>query len=243
MGIAHPEKFIIPGLDLVDYDKSGPNITANVSYGPVFDAMAEVAANYDIGMKLTLNAVTDTSYSLGFLTYKGMDRTSEQSINPPVRFSPQMDSFTNINEVRSIGALKTEVYTFAPNLGEDSTLKTTPPGYAELTTPESTGFDLRAIEVFDEDISDEMVGSSTTKLLELLNTRAMTELTLHPYIQSVDGEIVPESQFKFGVHFYMGDTIEVQGNSEIVSKARVTEYIRSQDDSGERAYPTVVMIE
>jgi hypothetical protein len=40
----------------------------------------------------------------------------------------------------------------------------------------------------------------------------------------------------------LGDIIEVQGNSDIVSTARVTEYIHSQDAAGEKAYPTVTMI-
>jgi hypothetical protein len=59
---------------------------------------------------------------------------------------------------------------------------------------------------------------------------------------AVDGEIVPESQFHYGVHYGLGDIIEVQGNRGGAEPARITEYIRAQDEGGERAYPTVAII-
>jgi Siphovirus ReqiPepy6 Gp37-like protein len=239
MGISHPEKFAIPGLALVDYDKSGPNISVNVPYGPVYDAMREIATAYEIGMTLTLSSVTDTSFSLGFLSYKGLDRTSAQSVNPPVRFSPQMDSLTNIKELQSIAALKTLVYTFVPQIPD--ALKTTAPGSASLSSTEYTGFDLRALQVFVSDIST--FTGTAAELLAILNTRAAVELENNPYYKAVDGEVVPTNQFKYGRDYNMGDLIEIQGNSGVVSKARVTEYIRAQDEAGEKAYPTVAMLE
>jgi hypothetical protein len=63
------------------------------------------------------------------------------------------------------------------------------------------------------------------------------------FTKVVDGEIVPDIQFKYGVHYYLGDVVELQGNSGIVQNARVTEYIRTQDESGERAYPTVTVLD
>jgi hypothetical protein len=62
------------------------------------------------------------------------------------------------------------------------------------------------------------------------------------FVRAVDGSIVPLHQVQYGVDYNMGDVIEVQGNSQVVSSSRVTEYIRSQDSSGEKAYPTVAML-
>ena len=244
MGVADPHRLVIPGLGLRDYDKTGPPISVGVPYGPVYKAMREIATTYEIGQQITLESATDTSYFLGFRSYKGLNRTSNQTENPVVRFSPQMDSFTNIKELQSIAAFKTLVYTFASSLRpqEGEPVLTTVPGVSSLAGPQYTGFDLRALLVFADDVTTDMVGASQANLVTLLNARALDELANNPFVKAVDGEIVPDNQFKYGVHYNLGDVIEVQGNSEIVSTARVTEYIQAQDAAGEKAYPTVTMI-
>ena len=78
-GISNPQQLAIPGLGLKDYDKSGLNIKTVIPYGPVYDAMREIATTYEIGMQITLESATDTSYFLGFRSYKGLDRTSSSN--------------------------------------------------------------------------------------------------------------------------------------------------------------------
>lgn len=244
IGVTNPQQLAIPGLGLRDYDKSGNPVSVGVPYGPVYKAMREIATTYELGMSITLESVTDTSYFLGFRSYKGLDRTSGQTENPVVRFSPQMDSFTNIKELQSIAALKTLVYSFAPGLNpaEGEPDLRTVPGVSALTGQQYTGFDLRAQLVFADDITTDMVQGSTAAVVNILNSRAYDALTTNKFVQAIDGEIVPDNQFKYGVHYNLGDIIEVQGNTEIVQTARVTEYIRARDGAGERAYPTVSMI-
>jgi Siphovirus ReqiPepy6 Gp37-like protein len=242
-GIPNPQTLAIPGLGLRDYDKSGSPVKLAVPYGPVYKALREIATTYKYGMQITLDAVSDTSYSLGFRDYKGIDRTSAQSDNPVVRFSPQMDSFTDIKDLQSIAALKTIVYTFVPGLKPEEgqpDLRTSP-GISALSGPQYTGFDLRALQEFEGDISTDQVGGNQQTLIDILNSRALDKLTNNQFVKSVDGEIVPDSQFQYGVHYNLGDVIEVEGNTGVVQTARITEYIRSQDQAGEKAYPTVSM--
>ena len=244
IGITNPQALAIPGLGLKAYDTGGVAISVGVPYGPVYDAMREIATTYEVGMQITLESVTDTSYFLGFRSYRGLDRTTGQSVNPPVRFSPQMDSFTNIKELQSIAALKTLVYAFAPGLnpGEGEPDLRTTPGVSSLSGPQYTGFDLRALLVFADDITTDMVGGDPNNVLNILNSRAHDALTTNHFVKAVDGEIVPTNQFQYGIHYNLGDIIEVQGNSGVVNTSRVTEYIRAQDKAGERAYPTVAML-
>jgi len=244
-GIPNPQELVIPGLGLRAYDDTGPIIKVGVPYGPVYKALREIATTYEIGMQITLEDVTDTSYFLGFRDYKGLDRTSAQVINAPVRFSPAMDSFTDMKDLQSIAKLKTLVYSFAPGLkpnDETDPVLTTIPGASRLTGSQYTGFDLRALQVFESDISTDMVGGSTQKVVDILNSRAYDQLTSNEFVKSVDGEIVPDNQFQYGVHYFLGDVIEVEGNTGVVQAARITEYIRSQSSAGEKAYPTVTMI-
>lgn len=244
-GIDNPQKLAIPGLGLIDYDNTGDPITVGIPYGPVYDAAKEIATTYQVGMQILLISADETSYSLGFRSYRGLDRSSNQNVNSVVRFSPQMDSLTNIKELESIAALKTLVYAFAPGFKpatDTDPVLTTVPGVSSLTGPEYTGFDLRALMVFSEDITTDMVGGSVDNMVNILNSRAHDALTTNHFIKAVDGEIVPENQFKYGIHYNLGDIIEIQGNSGAVQTARITEYIRSQDQGGEKAYPTVAMI-
>jgi sulfur carrier protein ThiS len=253
IGIPNPQRFALPNLGLLDCDMSG-NVTVAIPYGPVYNAMKEIATTYEIGMSALLQHSNEAGFSIGFRAYKGLDHTSGQFVNPVVRFSPHMDSFTGIKELQSIAALKTDVYVFAPGLnpekdenGNDELDLRTIPGESHLTGSFS-GFDLRAMLVFADDITTNKEGENgepplnQARLIDILNARALDALTNNTYAIAVDGEIVPESQFKYGVHYNLGDLIEVQGNSGVVQTARITEYIRSQDESGEKAYPTVTML-
>lgn len=242
-GIANPEQLVVPGLGLADYDTSGDPVKLAVPYGPVYAALQEIAKTYEVGMQIIFD-LNDT-YPLKFRSYVGLDRTSGQTDNPVIRFSAEMDSLTDIEEIQSIASLKTQVYSFAPGLDPEEgqpDLRTTP-GVSTLAGEEYTGFDLRAKLLFADDITTDQVGGSSTTLLDILNNRAHAELKNNKYIKTVDGEIVPDSQFRYGVHYNLGDIIEVEGHTGTIQIAQVTEYIRSQDSNGTKAYPTVTAIE
>jgi len=236
MGIPNPQQYIIPELDLLDYDQSGDDIAFTVPYGPVYDAMRDIGTTYEVGMQIRLG----TNPVLGFRSYKGVKRTSDQTTYFPVRFSPQMDSLTNVEEVRSIAALKTKVYTFT---GQPmGTLNANPPGEAHLTGDQYVGFDLRALMGTVDGVDTALVGTDATKMANALNDKAKKALAANAYVKAVDGEIVPTAQFQYGRDYNLGDIIEVQGISGIVQTSRVIEYIRAQDESGEKSYPTVAML-
>lgn len=238
-GIPNPQSLKIPGLWLGAHDTSVGEVTIAVPYGPVYDALRAIGTTYQIGQKITLESATPSGYQLRYWAYKGLDRTGAQTVNPPVRFSPEMESLTDIKELRSITAFKTASYCYAPaNPGE---LATTP-GSAALNEGYS-GFDLRAIMTFAEDITTDTIAGDAAVLQAMLNARAAAALQDHKRTNIVDGELVPTSQFKYGVHYNLGDVVELQGNTGAVQNARVTEYIRTQDDAGERAFPTVSVIE
>jgi hypothetical protein len=236
-GIPNPASLAIPNLGLKAYDASGSPVNLAVPYGPVYTAMRDIATTYGVGMQLTLEWATDTSYSIQFRSYKGLDRTSRQTVNP-VRFSPQMDTLTDIKELQSIVSYKTVAYSFCPP---------NPDGLAtscgtDHVPGSPTGFDLRALLTFEEDITTDLIGGDANVLTSLLNTRAHNALANNPFSRAIDGQIVPLHQYQYGIDYSLGDIIEVQGNSGVVQSSMVTEYIRSQDSGGEKAYPTVAML-
>lgn len=233
-------QFNIPGLTVGTCDMSG-SVTLAVPYGPVYDALRDIATTYEVGQQITLEQADDSGYNIQYRSYKGLDRTSGQTANPPIRFSPQMDTLTDVKELQSIAGYKTIVYSFCPP-DPDGLADSIGPGSSQISGPQPTGFDLRAQMTFEEDITTDMVGGSSATLLSTLNSRAQLALNNGRFVKAVDGTIVPLHQLQYGVDYNMGDIIEVQGNSNVVSSSRVTEYIRSQDSSGEKAYPTVAML-
>jgi hypothetical protein len=237
LGVPNPAQFVIPGLSLKSYDNSGSAQNFAVPYGPVYDGMRAIATAYEVGMRITLESATASGFSLQFQSYKGLDHTSGQNVNSIVRFSPQMDTLTGIKELQSIANYKNQVYSFCPPNPDGLAPN---PGIATVSGP--TGFDLRAEMTMEEDLTTDMVGGSAGTMQSILNQRASQALYNARAAKAVDGTIVPLHQFQYNVDYTLGDIIEVQGNSGVVQTSRVTEYIRAQDNSGEKAFPTVAML-
>lgn len=239
-GITNPARLVIPNLVLQSYDTTGGAVTIGVPYGPVYDSLREIATTYEIGQQIVLDWADSDGYSISYRNYKGIDRTSLQTTYPVVRFSPSLDSFADIKELQSIATQKTLAFAFAPSNPDGLA---TVPGESSLSDIDNTGFDLRAEQVFAEDITTDMVGGDPTNLVKVLNTRAFDAITKNHLVQMVDGEIVPDNQYLYGKSYNLGDLIEIEGNSGVVKVARVTEYIRAQDSAGEKAYPTVTVVD
>jgi hypothetical protein len=58
-----------------------------------------------------------------------------------------------------------------------------------------------------------------------------------------DGSINQDlSPYVYGEHYFLGDTVKLVGDYGLDEKARVTEYIRSEDATGVKSYPTLVTV-
>lgn len=261
MGVYAPEWFIIPGLRCNDRVDSGENIDFTVPFGPVYDAIKDIATGYNIGMKTTLEYARDDGYSLAFNTYKGIDRTSSQSVVPVVQFSQELDSLKNIKEIHSIKDFVTEVSSWSSNVDPAVTSPGsagTDRGFTRSQTGNSPQSFLLRAAMRDDDITTEQLaalhdsptndgplGPQSEDVLLGIKLQKDGDIFLkqHPFVKLVDGEIVPTNEFKYGRDYFMGDIVDIVGHSGIRRKAQITEYIRSRDKTGETEYPTVSIIE
>lgn len=240
-GIDGPRQ-IIQGLQVMDMESTLPAVALAIPYGPIYEALSQLADTYQLGFKMYLVGATPSGYTLGFKTYKGADRSSTGQPVDPVRFTPNVDSLTGLKELRSVSKYKNVAYAFAPSNPVPGVTQSGV-AYADGEAATSLGFDRRALMVFADDLTTDKVGGSAATLLAVLNQRAADALANNNYIKTVDGELVPQNQFKYGVHYGLGDVVELQSLRGLLQKARVTEYIRSQDATGERAYPTISVID
>ena len=238
----------ISNLVLGSVDASGTVKRLTIPIGPLYDGIAHLAQEENVGISLYLDSATiDTGYVLKFDTYQGKDHTTG-SAYPLVRLVPDMDTLSDLKEVRSNAMYKNVVYVYYK--GEIST------HYAEPTLPKPEGFERRVMvtDAEGEPVGRKVVQSrgmtyyqeyeivGPAELAIFRAQHAKDALANHNYIQAIDGQTSPNSEYKYGVDYGLGDVIELQGITGLISKARVTEYIRSQDKSGEREYPTISVI-
>jgi hypothetical protein len=228
-GLADP-KDIIPFLANVDIFPpdgiQGPDqaITIDIEPQSVFDAIKALNELYDFGFRLVRNL--DAS-QLVFNIYTGSDRTSGQSIRPPVIFSPDLENLKNPRELTSVNDAKNVAYVYSPV------------GFREVfpqdVDPNTTGFERQVLAVVASDITETNVAIANA----LMDQRGREELSKHRNYGYFDGEISQRSQYKYDHDYYLGDLVETRNGAGFSNYMRVTEQIFVSDREGERAYPTL----
>lgn len=123
--IAEPEDSVQVGIDITT----------------VLSALKSVCQTYDLGFRITRNG---DSGQLFFNIYSGNDRTSGQTVFPPVIFAPALDNLQNSSYLTSNKQYKNVAYVFCP----DGTAKV----YATGVDPEAGGFSRRVLSVNASDI-------------------------------------------------------------------------------------------
>lgn len=236
----------ITNLTLGAIDPSGSALSkVSIPFGSVFDGITPIANQYALGMSLYLESASALAYSLKFKVYKGVDRSNT------IIFSPELDSLSNIKELRSNRDYKTYGMVVAINepdpLHGSGVEAEAYPGAAS-----ESGFIRRSMVIILEDLTIASVAADpdvTPTPTDIANfeiamiERGKQALAEHNYVKIVDGEVTPASDYEFGIDYNLGDIVKVQGYSGLTQNVRVTEYIRSQDVDGERAYPTVEAID
>jgi hypothetical protein len=207
-----------------------------IPYGNVYDGVKLACDEDDLGFRLYPELIVG-GYNLRFTTYAGLDRTSTQSTNPWVIFEAAMDSLTNVESLRSISAFVTAAYAWCSGMTAQSQMGI---AYAPGTSG-FTNFKRRTLMVDASDIN--AADYSSADLTTLLGRRAKDAIANNNFVRLTDGQLVPQNAFVYGTDYFLGDVIELRGPNSSVQKARVTEYIRSKDSTGENDYPTLSVID
>jgi hypothetical protein len=207
-----------------------------------------LAKQYQVGISLYLESASPvTGYSLKFKTYQGVDRTSD-GVVPLVRLVPGLDDISDIKEIRSNAMFKNVVYVYYQGVMTKHLLNP--------LEPEPEGLDRRVLIVDAEGAptatgtyaQNWRWGNYGVKIVTPGDITAFREQNAkdafanHNYIRAIDGQTSPVTDYKFGSDYGLGDLIELEGLTGAISKARITEYIRSQDNKGERSYPTISVV-
>lgn len=201
--------------------------------GPLFRAMKEIADIYDLGIRFYKDPDASKLY---FNVYTGNDRTTTQTVNTPVVFSPDMQNLTDTTEFtdRSKHFNVVHVLYIRKNEFDNEVVDEVVVTDDEIAV-QNTGLDRRAkvlvVTSISEDIPD---------IPAYLYQLGMEEIRKSRPFGAFDGEVTQHSNYVYGRDYYMGDIVEVRSSTGSSAHMRVVEQIFVQDESGQRSYPTLI---
>ena len=191
------------------------------------ESIAEICATYGYGWTVYIE-----NGAMVFSVYQGTDRSYNQSSRPYVIFS---DSFDNI--LNSEYELNSEDYANTTLIGGEGE------GTARIyTTVGADNEGLDRYELFtdakdvsqNKDTEDEI---TLEEYLEQLQERGTENLASRAITEGFSGEVISDLTFKYGVDFFLGDTVTVLNGYGISKNVMVLSAIESVDESGTKLIP------
>ena len=205
-------------------DEKITSLTIQDEYGAertVYDVINEICQRNFLGYKVTLNS----SNQFVFKLYMGEDRSYDQLTNPYVVFSPNYENIINSNYIDSTENMKNITLV----TGESTS----------ITVGESSGLLRREIYTDARGIRPEEVSDYN----EALKQRGLYTLQDNSRVKNFEGEVDAVRMFVYGKDFFIGDVVQISNEYGIEGSARVMEFIKSDDASGSKAYPTFQAIQ
>jgi ReqiPepy6 Gp37-like protein len=223
---------VIPGIiesSIYPADTIGePTTVVTYSIDPMtlYKAIKDICDAYGMGFRITRDPAV---YALHWDVYMGSDRTSAQTTLSAVIFSPDLDNLQNTTLLTSNAVYKNVAYVFSP-VGHEVVYQTDVPTDVD-------GFDRNVLIVRADDITDTTPSVASAKMIQ----RGKEELAKNKPIQVFDGELTPSTGYKYGVHYNLGDLVELRADDGTTQNMQVTEQIFASDSNGDRTYPTLTV--
>lgn len=209
--------FTLGNVNLMNsVSESGTVVKYEVPPKELYAWMIETLNSGDLGMRSELGP---SNTQIAVIIYKGEDRSED------VVFDVTLDQFEEATYILSTLGAKTTMIT---NTKQGSEFSTVPGGpYFGI-----------AAKLDYQDLSSEIDIAPSGDLTNLTKNRGNIELAKKLPISLFSGSISENFSQGYGTDYFLGDTITLQGDYGLSRKARVMEFIRSQDSSGYKAYPT-----
>ncbi len=205
----------------------------------VYSAVTDVCKAYDLGFRLYKDPNATKLYFEG---YNGVDRTTAQSVYPPVVFSNDADNLKDTTEYQdNTGQFNFVIAVYEYNNPEEN-------GYPETLTLTGTasdpqlafssgGLDQKTKVITISQVAE---GMTDPEIVAYLTQLAQEELTRSKPSDIFDGEVDVNSNFKYERDYFLGDIVEVRGDNGGGAFMRVTEQIFKYDANGKASYPSLV---
>ena len=221
---------------ITDYDSDEYKVTADFSGENVLTAVKTLVEMFDLGFGVK---IINNSFRVRIEV--PTDRTLGNS-KKPIIFSPNMDTLFNSNFIDTTDGKCNVAYCGG---GENWVNREYVTLHAPYTTHFGTGFTgltRREMYISGEITKEECEGNQTL-YHDILRTYGMNKFKEYYTTTAFEGEIDNTERYKYGTDYKIGDIATVDdcmGNS---AKARIVEYIISDNEEGLVKYPTFEMVE
>lgn len=201
----------------------------------LLSAIRDLCSSYDLGFRLYRNG---DAGNLFFDVYTGNLRTTQQTAVPAVIFTPELETLQNTTRLMTVEKAKNVAYV----LNEQGFVKV----YLNSADPPPTGMDRRVLLVEPPKLTYESVDNvevlpTPAEITAYLIQAGKEELAKNRPLLAFDGEINQRSPYRYGVHYELGDIVEMRDGDGTGNNMRVTEQIFVHDGEGERSYPTLTV--
>lgn len=210
----------------------------------LYDVIHTQCVENEIGFKITLNENDQFVFKL----CAGEDRSygtedEPQFKNPYVVFSPQFDNLLSASYLDSDEKLKNVCLIVGESEYDEEGEEISRISY-ELGN--EAGLERR--EIFTDatslSLEDELGGIMTADRYRAhLKQKGMDTLIENTPIAAIAAEIEPRSSYVYGEDYHIGDIVQIIDRFGQESRAYISEYITSCDESGTNAYPTFKLIQ
>lgn len=206
----------------------------------VYDAIKTICDDYDYGFSLDLKSDDHwrTSYFAFSILY-GIDRSYTQIENPYMVFSPRFDNLVSSNVVEDDTEFFNSAYVASSEETKDDKTRRLIK-YIPNNTGRS-GWEIRETFYTDSDakLND---GNNNPRpdsdIYPELEKYGKDELNAQKSNDSFDAEIALIESARYHRDYDIGDIIQFDNTYGVNKTARITEYVRNEDDNGYREYPT-----
>jgi hypothetical protein len=206
----------------------------------VYDAIKTICDDYDLGFSLDLKSDDHwkTSYLVFSIVY-GTDRSYEQTDNPCMVFSPKFDNLISSDTIEDDTEFFNSAYVASSEETKDNKTRRLIKYVANNTG--RSGWDIRETFYTDSDakLND---GNNNPRpdsdIYPELEKYGKDELKSQKFNDSFDAEIALLESVQYHRDYDIGDIIQFDNAYGVNKTARITEYVRNEDDNGYREYPT-----
>lgn len=190
----------------------------------IADWMQEICTTYDYGWDVYIK---NSKYV--FTLYKGTDRTYDQSVVPPVVFSPEFDNLLSSSYKYDMANFKN-----AALIGGEGE------GTSQRTAAVGTATGLNRYESYVDGSSVSSNGEIITveQYIKMLEEFGQTQLNQTAYTQSFSGDIDPSGLYQINQDYFLGDLVQIENENGITAAPRIIEIIYAEDENGTSIVPT-----
>lgn len=170
------------------------------------------------------------SDKIAIIIYKGTDRSVSSSLNgyKSVVFNVSLEQFNDAAYLFSKLGYKNTMVTATANGMEVATLGTPTTGLAR--------------KVSYQDLSSDVTLAAGSNLTNLMINKGKVSLAGLTPIVLFSGGIAEQQAARYGVDYFLGDTVKLAGEYGLTQNVRIAEFVRTHDTTGIQSYPTLEAI-